>query len=129
MDIDRIKEIEDDAAIDALVDMPFVITDADYMGEIVTDDDYPAAGVYNTAAWHSDCADILISDDPAKNDYIRNQLAQLLQLFKMASCTHMSTTSQLLTSQCIAMCLNNIGGQILENAIANGLNINSVGER
>jgi len=118
-DIDRLVEIARDADIDALVDGPdWTITDANY----------PPGFVYARDSWHSDCAQMITSMKPENNDYIRDQLISALRSMPTASYPA-TEDSKIINSQCMAMYMMNIGGQVLENAIKNGLTLEKLGER
>jgi hypothetical protein len=116
-DIDRIIERERDAAVDALVDGPdWTITDADY----------PPGFVYDRKSWHSDMGSCIGGDQDA-DDYIRNQL--ILAFSSMPWSTYpASDRSKIINTQCMSMYMMNIGGQVLENAIKNGLTLEKLGE-
>ena len=116
-DIDKARELSDAREIDTLCDAP----DLPFM---LVDRPEP----YTQATWHMDCADLFTSADPEKNNYIRQNLAALMyHMSELGSC--LSERSKLLKSQCIAMHLTNIGGQILENCIENNLTTEKAGNQ
>jgi len=116
--IDRAVELERDADIDALSDaalLPFQVIEPE------------PVEVYDEHTWHNDCADLITSGDPKENDYIRKQLGKALAYMgEMPYST--SARSKILTAQCLNHIMMNIGGQIIENAVANGLTAEKMGD-
>lgn len=82
---------------------------------------------YDAESWHLDMADAIWGDVEA-NDYIRKQLIGCLNNMPRKDSFPQSDRSKILTAQCLVMHMINIGGQILENAINNGLTVEKLGE-
>jgi hypothetical protein len=118
MDIDRIKEIETDAAIDALMDGPKVVT-FDLVGR-------EEPFIYDTESWHSDVADMITSMDAQENDKLRQYLHNALWWVEHSDSAGAKGVMQV--AERVTHNLAEIGRQVLLNAIANGLTAEKLGE-
>jgi len=110
MDIDKVRERLDAEAINA----PFVITDSSYPP-------IESGFTYNVDSWHSDMANY-ITGTKEQDKYIGIQLRRALDVMPTKSYP-VSDYSKIVNSQLLSLIMMNIGGQVLENAIKNGLTI------
>ncbi len=114
MDIDKARELSDNAAIDELGNGPEFWIQGREEGFR-----------YDAKTWQEDCGDYLIGDE-ASSDYLRKQL---IQAFVHLDDYQPSTErGKMLRAQCINMVLTNIGQQIIENVIAAGITRNKLGD-
>lgn len=82
--------------------------------------------VYDRDSWHRDCAEYMVSSDPAENDKLRRLLSTMLWWLQREPCADLAHT--LFRANCISDIGAKIGQHIIETSIKNGLTLENLGE-